>query len=1400
MYITTRLSGRFAARAALLTLGLMAAAAPGLRAQNRGPRYILSEDPNYPNRDLQAQRSGFRLFANADLAFTGLRSAGNQATYISNMGPCVFSQVNGDFCEGVRNPAGTSSACFSGVCFSTFELTMEMAAGPSDWNKGRLVNHTLDSVLGGGYTALENFAHGSRVELGPDDGSLGRDFTGVLSTANDGSCNDHNTASQGFMHSGLQLLPTPSCPQTLVGEVFAGDRPVTQATYEQLAGTQGTSFRWDFWRVPDALKNPNQFLGNNFNTYGAFSDHYKEALDFYGRATPLRHGAPLIDGWPLGVTVRFDTYNFTAPSISSAYFYQLRIINNSRQVYGAPISYDSLYFGLEFAYAWPDVNLSQSPAYYFEPQRGAMLITGNGSSGSATCNGAAVPAGVSGCLGAVNPRGFRNGASAVMYLSSPIGDLRNKLFTRAGSSFFGKGNPATYGDTIPMNVGHICSFGSCFPTTWAVNDRRGYGMMSSHSADVLDGRAPGSLSAAEHWRTFRNRRFPLQDGLFNTMVPGTVAGTGSWDWNHDGVQDTLYLDTCGGPHNMADLGLPPVGCVRTFADTMPGKQNDRNGNTGGTFGVGPFRLAGDDTVGILIAVVGERDSVSIQSAVNAVIDAYLSFFLLPEAPPVVRVARTEVTAVSLTNARQVRINFTDDPNRWVDPFLTKAANDIANAAPGATNSFVIDTNGVRDQELHDLFRLRNMNPGLVAAIRARAADNFGALEIYRSCDGGGTFATSNDCINRPAVDNQGRAVGTGFRAYATISRVLGGPAIASSFVDGSVTPGRTYLYTFVSKSRGGIFTVVDTVGGKVVARQLVLTDSIGSSLSRSTSDPQVVSIYIPASREAGSSAAQALLTASTGGATVPFTTAFAGPTIAGTYTADFGNKIVLKETRNGIGAITRDSVFVRDEVQACSVAPPTCTPAVTAQIDTATYVTTNSAGVAFAGTPTSTTIDSVSAPPNRTTTWTFSALGFILSGPNRNPLFISTNLVGDAATPGGYFNRADFAGFTISANNTVAGTFSTRVTLAANGDTINAGNITAFSAQWRSETSVFPGATGSGGTYRLTWASDPFGLTTGFVLNFGQPTVTEAELAAALGARPGPAAGGYVGLADAATATLTGIPLASLVAAKIPFQIVNTSFGNRPVDMAFRARASNAILLGSGNDTVRVNVPADQWVPGDPLQLIETVDLDSTVGGLVVLGPSVGGALPRPIRVTKRVVTFTTAIVGCSAIRESCNPVRVFTQGASGYVPLAAGTQSLWSYLLGLSRDSRYTYDMIGPVRGDAITSVTQTQLDSIRVVPNPYVVFSAYQPDMNTPRVLFTHLPPSGSLRVYTVSGQFVQQINWTAAQLNGRGDLYYDLRTREGTDLASGLYVWVLTTTQSGSGTQVARGKFVIIRGRSQ
>jgi hypothetical protein len=97
-------------------------------------------------------------------------------------------------------------------------------------------------------------------------------------------------------------------------------------------------------------------------------------------------------------------------------------------------------------------------------------------------------------------------------------------------------------------------------------------------------------------------------------------------------------------------------------------------------------------------------------------------------------------------------------------------------------------------------------------------------------------------------------------------------------------------------------------------------------------------------------------------------------------------------------------------------------------------------------------------------------------------------------------------------------------------------------------------------------------------------------------------------------------------------------------------------------------------------------------------------------------------------------------------------------------------------------------------------VVFSFYQTSLDALRVVFTHMPPTGTLRIYTVAGQLVQQITWGPSDLMGDGDLFWNLESMDGAVVNAGLYLWVLTAPSDPTNPQStplhARGKLVVIR----
>jgi hypothetical protein len=207
-------------------------------------------------------------------------------------------------------------------------------------------------------------------------------------------------------------------------------------------------------------------------------------------------------------------------------------------------------------------------------------------------------------------------------LNSPIGDLRNKLFSDPTSPFYAPGHLLA-GDTITFNHGHMCGFGGCYHNTISRNARSGFGMFSSRPTDVLDGRSVWHLSDRDYWVIFRSYDFPNRSGQFNRYVTPEGWRYSNRPWATGPGPDTLFLDSCIG-WEFNTMGLD--GCVDTWSDTLPGGINNSYGNVSAGIGVGPFPLAAGDTTKYTLAIVtGEGRAeieVNIQSAIDYYLDSY----------------------------------------------------------------------------------------------------------------------------------------------------------------------------------------------------------------------------------------------------------------------------------------------------------------------------------------------------------------------------------------------------------------------------------------------------------------------------------------------------------------------------------------------------------------------------------------------------------------------------------------------------------------------------------------------------------------------------------------------------------------------------------------------------------
>jgi hypothetical protein len=1315
-----------------VTIALMLMAAAGTataQMQRTAPAAILG---SADTPDFTRPTSGFTLFGNADLAGTGMKMTREFGWGLSNYGPCadgfILFQCGDIFVGG-------------GAQFQIFEVNMTAGTPFSEFRKIRSAYPEIQAnVSGDGYTHLNNYlVFGGRVEMGPADGTLGVLFSGATSTS-DGSCRDNTGFLNGYMSTGVSLLAGSTCPDTWANGVFEGPRPIPDSAFIRAFNADPMNYNFDYWKIPANELDQTGFLGD-FSTYGRTSDHYTEILGSYRGVTRLGTGPSTIQGYPLGLVMDFQAFSFGLPQIANAVFWQMTVVNNSEALYGTGIDYDSLYMGLHLGWGYVQRN-----AVYYVPSQNAVKVSSTGTSGSGNCNGANVFPGSSTCA----TTGFAGGAIGVIGLKSPIGDTRNKLFTRPGP--FNNPSNVHAGDTITFNHGHMCGFGSCWDHTINVRDRRGFGMISSTSENVLDGRTPGALTAAQNWITFRNHDFPTPTGQFNKYVPG------NWDYNHDGSPDTLFFDSC---HTN--------GCVTTWADTMPGKQVMRYSNVGGVMTAGPFSLAAGDTTSFIWAFVGAPDSASFEALVASTIDAYMSFYLTPKPPPPPPIVSVELESSSLANGEPfVRLTLGADPENFSDPFLTKFANDLA--ASGDPS----------------LVRLRTLNPGLSQAILDRAAQNFSTLYIFKSCDGGTTFTGDSDCIGDEAVGPDGSPIGVGWQPYATFVADETGD-IPNEFTDANVIGGRTYLYTIVTQSRGFSTVVLDSLDTDgdgtpdvLGSRLFTVSDTILSSLQRS--GPTTARVYVPISLAAGATPANVAFSNVSGVADVALTARFTQNVEGGTYRMIFGNRFEITTIRDdATGALQSTTVKVQDVVDAELASNPGVGLPDFPLSETSF---TTSEAVQISGS-TNTIADSI-AGTTRVTTVEVSALGFVLVNSANEPLFVSTTLTPASTTPSAFQLRPDFPGFVLSVNNAEGGTQTLeRIIKTAGGDTVVVGIMNSNAVQLQEASTTR--ASAATGLYTVEFVQDAFGPDVPFVIDFSDVAEVRAELVASLNARQTATTGSTdPGVAD----VLGGVT--DLIPVKFPFTITNET-ANRPTILAMRqAQKQSTILLGSGSDTLRATVPDDVWVPGDQFYVLEIIQRDSTVGGNVILDGS-----NQPIQVTDTLVSFGRMNLGCNSPRASCNPLAVGTRGSTGYLPYQAGWYLALRYATPFTVASEVELDVTAM---QVAQTLSAEDLSNVLVVPNPFVFQSQFDEIGNgrrgEPRVLFTNVPARGTLRVFSLSGQFLQQLSWTESDLNGTGDLPYNLRTREGTDLASGLYIFVITAENGSGGTQYARGKFVVIR----
>jgi hypothetical protein len=1344
---------------ALALLGPVFAAPAAAQWQKPGEPRV------YGPGEIERNESEFRLFGARDQADAGLRFAGDFSGCTRNAGNLTRSQCWNNF-----HPSRLFMPDW-------FDLFFYFAAPPSEWNKHTAAVESLANARGKGYTVNSPFGQ-FRGEILPHDGSLGPFHSGVTDQG-DGSCLDYKEIG-----SGNPLLAAGDCEPTWGSLGWQGSRPVSARGFLEYADRVGdANFSFDPWQVPEELHNNDSFLGD-FQVFGFFSDYSSEALfgsganASYGNVIPQSMGGdpdqePQRTGWPLGLLAKMDVFSFTGFGLKNTGWYQITITNNSREVFGVGLDYDSLYVGLQAGL----ITFNTGTSLYRDPAngvtRGATMCQGftNSSSQGTSGNGCGPggdPMHPAASYGSAPPSGvgagFNYGAAAIVVLKSPIGDLRNKLLTDPESRFFGKGDPRIWDDTITFNHGHMCGFHGCEAVIWAAAastapntdyEQRQFGMVASVTSDVLGNRAVSDPSNHTTWDTFRWEEYPDRDQLdFNRWTPGR------WDYDDDGIDDVLSYEDCtdnAGPQYDPFTGLEKQ-CSVSWSDTLPGGFGNVYSSASSVTGAGPFSLPADSMAQWLMAIVMASDLASIENDIGRAVEHYMTFYGLVERAPAPGITSVEIESggegFSKPTEPEARATFYLDATTedWEDPFLQNFLDQMLASEPGT-----------------ELNKLRLLNPFLEDTVRALITNNVSAIHVFKSCEAGLTFTADDDCLTDPV--ELGPFAEIGWIPWTTLEPGATGD-FPNVFADDGIVTGRSYLYSLVTQTRGlevpvlvgePDSVVVITDGDTLVScvrncRTEILTiqEPTFSKLVTVTTKPWVVSLYVPASRQSGSVGATVeLVTPSPDW--IPLERMNVRATDErvddGEYSLLFGDSVTVTElatiSATGDADVTRSIVDVTDPSGG-----------------TQTFEAPGAVGVEGE-------FSETIVGDQRTRVYAFDELTAVLANAGGVPLTVTASLAGGQTVPGRYFGLPNFPGFSFSIDNELAGRFNEQSYLDANGERIL--------PLVEPSLTYLPGQTSgvnTEGRYRIVWSDAAFGAGSPFELDLADPQNTRATVVSSLIGREA----GSIASRDPAIADWLGLPHESMLEVRLPFEIWNVTDAADPRPVTVVITEENKLthlLLGSGQDTMIVDVPNTEWLPGDGMMFIEGTAPDFELA-------------------------IISAVLGCEPVvwsRVECNPVTLSSPGATGYIPNGPGQQLFFSYYQTITTETEYTFSVQSALAGKELLTTdpdaVRAALDSVKVVPNPFVLYSRYSITQDENYILFTHVPPHGLIRIYTPAGQYINLLRWDPRDLNGQGDLRFNLKTREDLELAAGLYLYILyAKDEAGNDIGVKKGKFVVIR----
>jgi hypothetical protein len=211
---------------------------------------------------------------------------------------------------------------------------------------------------------------------------------------------------------------------------------------------------------------------------------------------------------------------------------------------------------------------------------------------------------------------------------------------------------------------------------------------------------------------------------------------------------------------------------------------------------------------------------------------------------------------------------------------------------------------------------------------------------------------------------------------------------------------------------------------------------------------------------------------------------------------------------------------------------------------------------------------------------------------------------------------------------------------------------------------------------------------------------------------------------------------------------------------------------------------------------VTRLDFEDAFGGLKAAGASVA--------LRNQPVVLPTDYNGDGT--TDGNGFALYINGEPYYfigAPPASGTWTYRSYNGTVTKTATgYTFTP-SPIRMPAVPNLTlsftvtsaaqltaRTDLSNVHTVPDPYYVRSAFELGPSNKVLRFVNLPNQAIVRIYSLNGTLVRVL--THNDIQGGGELAWDLRNRNNQFVASGVYFYVV----EGPSGETKTGRFTVIQ----